>query len=193
MRELVCLLEEASARAMLESLLPRLLDRSITFRLIAFEGKQDLEKQLPLKVQRYQNSSARFLVLRDQDSAPDCKKVKAKLQNCCRRAGRTSHCVVRIACRELEAFYLADLRAVEGVTGIKGLARRQSSSKYRDPDRLDSPSREIHRLTAGAYQKVGSSRELGLLLDLDNDRSSSFKNLLGGIRKLEAQLLALPP
>ncbi len=49
MRELVFLLEEPSAKAMLESLLPRLLDTGITTRLLAFEGKQDLEKQMVKK------------------------------------------------------------------------------------------------------------------------------------------------
>ncbi|MFC3564278.1 AAA family ATPase [Xanthomonas dyei] len=46
MRELVFLLEEPSARAMLESLLPRILSDDIKYRLIAFEGKQDLEKTI---------------------------------------------------------------------------------------------------------------------------------------------------
>lgn len=76
MRELVCLLEEASAKAMLESLLPRVLDSRIRHRLLAFEGKQDLERQLTSKVRGYQNPCARFLVLRDQDSAPDCRAEK---------------------------------------------------------------------------------------------------------------------
>lgn len=44
MRELVFLLEEASAKAMLESLLPRILHEETRFRCIPFEGKQDLEK-----------------------------------------------------------------------------------------------------------------------------------------------------
>lgn len=45
-RELVFLLEERSAKVMLESLLPRMLHDDIEFKLIAFEGKQDLEKQI---------------------------------------------------------------------------------------------------------------------------------------------------
>ena len=42
MKEIVFLLEEASARAMLETLLPRMLADGIRFRCIVFEGKQDL-------------------------------------------------------------------------------------------------------------------------------------------------------
>ena len=45
MRELVFLLEERSASALLESMLPRMLDQSIAVRFVPFEGKQDLEKQ----------------------------------------------------------------------------------------------------------------------------------------------------
>lgn len=39
MRELVFLLEEPSAKAMLESLLPRMLKEDTRFRCIPFEGK----------------------------------------------------------------------------------------------------------------------------------------------------------
>ena len=42
MRELVFLLEEASAAAMLEGLLPRLIPSDVVHRYITFEGKQDL-------------------------------------------------------------------------------------------------------------------------------------------------------
>lgn len=71
-KELVFLLEEPSAKALLETLLPRFLNNDIHFRCISFEGKQDLEKQLTRKIRAYQNNKARFIVLRDQDSNPDC-------------------------------------------------------------------------------------------------------------------------
>lgn len=192
MKELVCLLEEESARAMLAELLPRVLDPRIQPRLIAFEGKQDLERQLVRRIRHYQNRRARFLVLRDQDSAPDCRTVKADLRARCREAGRERDCLVRIACHELESLYLADLQAVEQVTGVGGLARQQGQRKYRDPDALGNAKQELKQLTGGAYQEVRSSRELGKVLSLDNTRSATFRNLLDGIRRLQAELLALP-
>ncbi|MEY2633463.1 MAG: hypothetical protein RIR00_2117 [Pseudomonadota bacterium] len=79
MKELVFLLEEDSARAMLQSLLPRLLSPEIGFRLIPFQGKQDLEKQCVRRIRGYINPEARFIVLRDQDSAPDCRVIKSRL------------------------------------------------------------------------------------------------------------------
>ena len=192
MKELVFLLEEESAKAMLESLLPRLLDQGIKPRLIPFQGKRDLEKQMVKRMKGYLNPDARFIVLRDQDSAPDCRKVKAALLKNCELAGRSANSVVRIACRELESFYLADLQAVEQGLCLDKLAKYQGSAKFRQPDALGNPSKELAALTGNHYQKVGSSRAIGRFLDLDNERSPSFKNLIQGIRRLEHELLRLP-
>ena len=192
MRELIFLLEEASAQALLEGLAPRLLDPSIRVRFIAFEGKQDLEKQLVRKMRGYTNPRARFLVLRDQDSAPDCTVVKRKLMGLCETAGRQATALVRIACRELETMYLADLRALEQALEQHGLAGRQGNAKFRAPDHLESPSHELTKLTRGLYQKVGTSRLLGPHLDLANERSATFKNLVRGIQRLQTELLSLP-
>lgn len=192
MKELVFFLEEASAQAMLQGLLPRLLAPDIHVRLIPFEGKQDLEKQLVKRLRGYVNPQARFIVLRDQDSAPDCAVVKRRLLALCEEAGRGAVSLVRLACKELETIYLADLAAVERAMGLTGLSRQQGSAKFRRPDHLGSPSEELAKLTKGAYQKVGSSRLIGPELALDNERSDTFKNLVRGIRRQEAELLALP-
>jgi hypothetical protein len=190
-RELVFLLEEPSAQALLETLLPRLLDPSIQPRLIPFEGKQDLEKRLVGKLRGYINPQARFIVMRDQDSAPDCRVIKTRLLAKCAEAGRDSVTLVRIACRALETFYLADLAAVGKVLGMKNLSNQQEIAKFRAPDYLESPDHEMSKLTNQAYQKVRDSRQLGRLLDLTNTRSSSFRNLLEAIKRLESELLAI--
>lgn len=189
MRELVFFLEEPSAKAMLETLLPRMLDQSITVRCVPFEGKQDLEKQLTRKIRAYQNQRARFIVLRDQDSHPDCSAVKQRLLDLCEASGKADHCLVRIACRELETFYLADLAAVEQGLTLKGLSGLQPSRKFKSPDQLGSPSHELKTLTKGAYEKVAGSRAIGRYLGVDNARSPSFRNLIGAIRRMEDKLL----
>ena len=194
MKELVFLLEEESARAMLLGLLPRFLDPQVQPRLMVFEGKQDLEKQMVKRLRGYMNPHARFIVLRDQDSTPDCTVVKAKLLGLCAQAGRQAVSLVRIACRELESFYLADLQAVEAAFGLTCtcLLRHQTKARFRNPDRLESPSQELAKLTHRAYQKVSGSRQIGPHLDIANERSSSFKSLIAGVRRLEKELLALP-
>ena len=192
MKELVFLLEGESEKALLQALLPRFLSAEIQTRFIPFEGKQDLERQLPGRWRGYLNPQARFVVIRDQDSAADCKVVKQKLQALCSQAGRGANSLIRIACREIETIYLADLLAVEQAFGLTGLAKRQKSVKFKQPDRLGSPSRELGLLTKGAFQKVSGARRLGVCLDLGNERSATFKHLLNGIRRLEGELLALP-
>ncbi|UJP05795.1 MAG: DUF4276 family protein [Nitrosomonas sp.] len=191
MKELVFLLEEDSAAAMLESLLPRILHSEIKFRLIPFEGKQDLEKQMLKRIRGYQNLHACFVVLRDQDSEPDCTVVKAKLLARCQQTGKAEKVLVRIACKELESFYLADLEAVEKGLSINKLTTHQKKRKFREPDLLGNPGRELIALTGGKYQKVSGSRAIGKFLDPENVCSHSFKNLILGIRHLENELLEL--
>lgn len=189
MKELVFLLEEESAAEMLKGLLPRILPTGIIPRFITFEGKQDMEKQLTKRIRGYHNPLARFVVLRDQDSNPDCKAVKARLVGLCLASGR-SDALVRIACRELESFYLADLAAVERGLSLGGLAHQQEVKKFRSPDFLGSPAHELKKLTKGCYQKVGGSRDIAPYLDLDNSRSPSFRNLITGIHRIASELAA---
>jgi Domain of unknown function (DUF4276) len=190
MRELVFLLEEESAKAMLESLLPRFIDERISVRYIVFEGKQDLEKQLMRRMRGYLNPSAKFIILRDQDDHPDCIAIKTKLLELVATAGKSDSSLIRIACRELEAFYLADLEALELASGTSGVAQLQLKAKYRNPDNFGSPSYEVKSLTKGWYQKVHGSREIGKHLSCENDRSASFRNLLAAIKHFESDLLS---
>jgi Domain of unknown function (DUF4276) len=184
MKELVFFLEEPSAKAMLQGVLPKIFpDNNVVITYITFDGKQDLEKQLFRKLRDYQNSLAKFIVLRDQDSYPDCKVLKANLLNICAATGK-ANVLVRIACRELETYYLADLAAVESGLQITGLVKSQEKKKFRSPDYLGSPSKELTVLTKGRYQKVGGSRSIGPHLDIENIRSDSFKNLVSGIKKI---------
>jgi hypothetical protein len=191
MRELVFLLEEESAKVMLEGLLPRILSPQIAHRLIPFEGKRDLEKQMMKRMRGYLNPKARFIVMRDQDSHPDCKALKASLFQKCQGSGKESATLVRILCHELETIYLADLAAVELGLNIQGLVAHQQRVKFRNPDNQSSPSHELKTLTKMRYDKVGGSRRIGPYLDLNNERSASFRNLVEGVRRMEHELLQL--
>ncbi|MCP5250717.1 MAG: DUF4276 family protein [Burkholderiales bacterium] len=191
MKELVFLLEEISAKAMLESLLPRILHTDIHHRFIPFEGKQDMEKQLCKRLRGYLNPQTRFIVLRDLDSEPDCKKLKEKLTDYCQQAGQMNKTLIRIACRELESFYLADLEAVGKALSIPRLTSYQNKSRFRKPDLLPNPSRELATLTKDYYQKISGSNAIGQFLDPENTRSSSFYHLIQGIRRMERELLKL--
>ncbi|WP_289131905.1 DUF4276 family protein [uncultured Spongiibacter sp.] len=181
MNQLVFLLEEPSAKAMLEGVLPRLLGDNVNVVYVVFEGKQDLEKRLPRRLRAWQNPNARFVVMRDQDSG-DCYEIKRKLVGICEEAGRPD-VLVRVACHELESFYLGDLQAVASTIGPNTLAKQQNNAKYRDPDRLNNAAQELKRI-AKAYQKLAGSRAIGPALSLDENRSRSFNQLIGGIKEL---------
>lgn len=185
MTTLVFLLEEESARHMLEGLLPRLLPQGVHVRYIVFEGKQDLQQQLGRRLRGWLAPDTRFVILHDQDSS-DCRTLKAQLQAICKQAGRPET-LVRIACRELESFYLGDLEAVEKVFGPRGLARQQEGRKFRAPDSLNNAAQELRKLTGSRYQKLRGSRDIAAHLRLDGrNRSISFGQLLAGIQKLAA-------
>lgn len=187
MSEIVFFLEEPSAQALLEKIIPRIIDQTPACRFVVFEGKQDLEKNLVRKMKGYRVPDARFVVLRDQD-AGDCRALKDALKSKCAE-GLRPDTLVRIACRELESWYLADLNAVELGLGVKGLAGRQQEKRFRSPDDIVSPARELSRI-APPYQKIGGSRSIGPYLDMGNGRSRSFQNFVDGIRRLAASASA---
>lgn len=180
--EIVFLLEEESAKVLIEGILPRIFGRTqqVPVRYIVFDGKQDLERQLERKIRGYLNPEARFIVLRDQD-AEDCRFVKERLLQKCRPGGNAA-CKVRIACRELESFYLGDLAAVEAGLGIPGFSRRLNQAPYRNPDSIQKPSEFLIKSTKKRFQKVGGARAIAPHLNLDDNRSASFGQLVQLIR-----------
>jgi hypothetical protein len=182
MREVVFLLEEDNARVLLEKVFALLVpeDSGVRARFIVFEGKQDLDRQLPRKLRGYLNPHARFIVMRDQDKE-DCRTVKQSLRTLCNSAGKPE-VTIRIACRELEAFYLGDLLAVEKGLKIGKLAAKQRVAKFRNPDSLQSPAHELEMLTNLKYQKVSGARAIAPHLNLDTPKSQSFHHLLQAIR-----------
>lgn len=185
MTTLVFCLEEPSAREMLQGILPRLLPPAVDTRFIVFDGKQDLQRELERKLRGWLTPGTHFIVMRDQDSA-DCHTVKRELTALCQRAGKPET-LVRIACRELESFYLGDLAAVGEGLGLPRLATQQTTRKFRSPDQLNNAKQELVRLTDGRYQERAGSRAIAPHLRLDaSNRSCSFHVLLAGIRRLTA-------
>ncbi len=110
MRKIVFLLEESSMKEFLDVFLPRLLPPGIEFKTIPHEGKQDLEKSIPRKLRAWRETGVRFIIVRNLDGA-NYLRVKEELCRICMKAGRRDS-LVRIACNELESWFLGDLTAV---------------------------------------------------------------------------------
>ena len=184
MMTLVFFLEEPSAEEMLKGILPKILPDRVVPRFIVFEGKHHLEKQLGRRMKLWRAPNSRFLVMRDQDSG-DCRVIKQNLLDKC-KAAHKPETIVRIACHELESFYIGDLKAVEEGLGVRGLSKLQNKRRFRKPDGLFNPALELMGLTKNSYQKVSGSRAIGRYLDLENNRSHSFNVLVKAIKHIIA-------
>lgn len=178
---LVFFLEEPSAKDFLEAVLPRILPPKITPYFVVFEGKQDLEKRLVVKLKYWLKPNSHFVVMRDQDSG-DCKVIKAKLKKLCIEANKPN-ATVRIICKELETFFVGDWHAIALAYERESLSTNSRLAKYRTPDLLGSPSAEIKRLIPN-YQKRAGARMIAPHLDLNNNASASFRTLMQSIKSI---------
>ena len=168
---------------MLEGLLPRLTNHDdIHFQYIIFRGKDDLKRKLSDRLQGWRKPESVFVVLVDQDKE-DCQKLKATLSEKCQRA-LSKDFIIRIACRELESWYFGDLTALKKSLGGIPFDRYRNKAKYRNPDDITDPAKELDQITRGDYQKLSSSRLIGKNLSLDSNRSHSFNVFIEGIRQL---------
>lgn len=181
MKQLVFLLEEESMKALLDVLLPQILPQGINFLCIPHEGKQDLEKSIPRKLRAWKTPNTAFVIVRDKDSA-DCIEIKKHLVNLCTQAGR-SESLVRIACHELESWFLGDLAAIEKAFNIKKLAEQQRNRKYKEPDKLSNASEELEKLVKG-YRKVSGAKKIAAYMTIDQNYSHSFNCFISGVSGL---------
>lgn len=176
------LVEELSAKSLLEGLLPKLLPAEVWIRFQVFEGKSDLERAVARRIRLWAAADACFLVLRDQDAA-ECLAVKERLLVQVESSGRAATAVVRIACRELESWILGDWQAVAAALDRPALAAQARKAKYRNPDRLHRPIDELRRVVPD-YEKVRGARLVGRHLEPERNTSRSFQVFCAGVRRL---------
>ncbi len=180
MSRIVFLLEEPSMRALLEKLLPRLFPQ-LQFLCIAHEGKRDLELSIPRKLKAWPKDGSKFIVVRDNDGG-DCRQLKQSLAQLCAGAGRAD-AMVRIVCQELEAWYLGEPPAIAAAFGDPKLAKIGLRAKFRNPDIIIKPSRELYALCPH-FQKVNGARLIADFLSYRKNCSSSFRIFVEGVAKL---------
>jgi len=180
MARLVFLVEEKSMKVLLDGLIPRAFP-STEFICVPHEGKQDLEKSIPRKLKAWREPGARFVVVRDNDNG-DCRALKARLVGLCADTGRTD-VLVRIACQELEAWYLGDPDALAVAfedESLRALGRRE---RFRDPDAVVGASEALAQAVP-AFHKVSGARVMARHLNLTENRSGSFRAFMAGLRRL---------
>lgn len=174
----VFLLEEPSMKAFLDIILPEILPGNVAYKTIAHSGKSDLQESIPRKLKAWRRPDTKFVIVQDQDSG-DCREIKETLAKLARPAGR--EVLIRIVCRELEAWYFGDLHAVS-MAYQKDVTALQKKSKYRNPDAIGNPKEELRKLFP-AHQQLDGARRIAVHMDIQNNRSESFRQFVSGIRR----------
>ena len=168
-------------RVLLPNILPAGYQLDVNCFIRAHEGKKHLQKEIPKKVKAYRHirKPCQVIVIQDQNSS-DCKKLKSSLIKLITDNADIPF-LVRIVCRELEAFYLGDMRAVEKVYPKFKADKFSRKAKFRNPDNC-SAFDEIKKLIPG-FQKVYASKEISKYISVECNKSTSFKHLVTGIQR----------
>jgi hypothetical protein len=180
MKTLVFLLEEPSMAEVLDVLLPKILPDEVFFQLVPHEGKSDLDRSIPRKLRAWRVPGARFVIVRDRESA-ECHDLKDRLMKLCQAGGRPDS-LVRIVCPSLEAWFLGDLQAVERAFELNGLTKRSRLKRFSDPDRFNNAPDELQRMVKH-YRKLGGARAIAPHLDPSRNRSHSFRVFCDGVQR----------
>lgn len=189
--KLVFMLEEPSAEYVLDILMKRILSGfgSVEYLLIPHQGKSDLQQSIPKKLKAWRTPNTFFIILHDQDNH-DCKMLKQELKRLYSH-GKNHNPLIRIVCRELEAWYFGDLDAVEKAFPSFNANQYKNKSKFRNPDSIVKPSKELQKIVRG-FSKSAAARRIPAHMDIGNNTSTSFNHFLNGTRNLlKIQMSAL--
>lgn len=187
------LVEEPSAEEALKTLLPKIVP-GVGFRIVPFNGKNDLLRKLPARLRDYTyywaEAGLRIVVLLDRDD-DDCAELKSRLVEIAREAGLPAEATLfRIVIEELEAWFLGDVPALHAAYP-KVPPSLGSQTKFRDPESIAGGAWEglEHVLQKHGYhskglQKVRAASEIAPHMDIENNRSKSFQVFRDGLRRL---------
>lgn len=198
------LVEEQSAEEALRHVLPRLLRGRARAKVINLGSKHKLLQALPDRMAAYADRIAagevlRIAVLVDRDN-DDCEVLKARLELAAAAAGLTtksasgaghSFAVLnRIVVEELESWFIGDPIALR--KAFSGLPRiRPDAGIFRNPDNGGSWE-ALHRflrrhgIYKSSFPKIDAARRIAPHLDLEQNRSRSFRIFLSGMEALLA-------
>lgn len=177
--KIVFLLEEPSMKEVLNVLLPQILPHDVLFQLVPHQGKSDLRKSIPNKLRNWNEPDVKFVVLQDQDLS-DCRDLKQDLKTLCdeNRIGVQ----VCIACKELEAWYLGDLSAVERAYDIN---LNKARTKFKIPDAVDSPKERLYELLRDkGHSQISGARRIAAHMNVSGNISESFNFFVSKVRKM---------
>lgn len=198
------LVEEQSAEEALKHLLPRLIGNRAKWKLINLGSKYKLLGALPQRLAAYsqrigQGEDLRVMVLVDRDD-DDCKVLKRRLEAAAINAGLATkstpdaegrfHIVNRIVIEELESWFIGDPAALrQAFTSLPAVDATKGI--FRNPDNGGSWEAlhrflKKHGIYKSSYPKIEAARRIAPRLDLNANRSHSFRVFVDGVEALLA-------
>ncbi len=170
-------------RVLLDGLLPRLFP-GLPFKCVKHDGKTDLERSIPRKLRAWREPGVRFAVVRDNDGG-NCRARKEALRGLC-EAARRPDTLIRLACQELEAWYLGEPEALAEAFGREALRDLARRARFRDSDAVARPHQELEDVVP-EFQKVSGARRMAQHLTRERNRSTSFRIFLAGVEAVAGE------
>ncbi|MCK6574438.1 DUF4276 family protein [Myxococcota bacterium] len=194
------LVEEPSAEAALQSLLPRMLGE-LTFAVYPHACKDELLQRLPERLRGYAAwlpDDWRIVIIVDRDD-DDCAALKRRLEQMALVAGLSTRAnrhgarvqvVNRLAIEELEAWFFGDWEAVRAAyPKVDGNIPQQA--KYRSADAIQGGTWEAFERVlkkAGYFQtglrKIEAARAVATHMDPERNASPSFRTLRSALLEI---------
>lgn len=166
---------------LLDELLPRILPQGVLFQTIPHNGKRALERSIPRKLRGWNEpGDIRFVILHDQDTK-DCKELKRALLELCKEIDRPV--MVRIVCQELESWYFGDLQALAAAYDKPKLNKLSSQKRFRVPDAIPDPKRELYRLLP-EHDQISGAKRVAPYMNIEQNTSESFRQFVSGVQRL---------
>lgn len=197
------LVEEPSMRVVVEAVLPDIVDE-VPFAVRTFNGKDDLLRQLRDRLQGYaawaQAAGLGVIVLVDRDS-DDCRRLKQRLAAVApagaalsvfsaARPNAGGRVLPRVVCEELEAWFLGDIPALRAAYP-RVPASVAERARFRDPDGVRGGTWEALEgllqqagYHAGGLPKYECAKAVAPHLNVEENRSVSFRHFRDGVRRL---------
>lgn len=183
--KIIFLVEEESMKQVLEVILPQILSKRTQFKIIAHQGRGDLIRSIPLKLNSWRGDDVCFVIVHDQDNK-DCFKLKSELVSKCRPYNRTV--LIRIVCRELESWYFGDLNAVFKAyckdLKDRDIKRLSSICARREPDKIVDPKQQLKRHIP-KHQQISGAKRIAAHMNVSSNKSHSFNVFIDGVLRLE--------
>ena len=190
-------LEEPSAEAALEVLLPKIVSDNVSRYFHVFRGKAGLLKKLPSLLKAYRKwlpDDWRIVILVDEDRE-NCVQLKAKLEQAAHDEGFITKSTAstkenfqvlnRLAIEELEAWFFGDLTAVR--KAYPRVPRNvEHDAKYRNPDAIKDGTHEALQFLLNAYYtdrlpKIDVAQKIAPYMEPSRNRSRSFQAFVEGL------------